>query len=73
MNFNSVDEKNAQKCGSLKMRLFFSLFGPTFRLFDVTLKPGKCIRVKVKSESRCESARKEKREVAAQNPQPGTK
>ena len=33
MNFNSVDEKNAQKCGSLKMRLFFSLFGPTFRLF----------------------------------------
>ena len=39
--------------------------------FDVTLKPGKCIRVKVKSESRCESARKEKREVAAQNPKPG--
>ena len=54
-----------------KNATFFSLFGPTFRLFDVTLKPGKCIRVKVKSESRCESARKEKREVAAQNPKPG--
>ena len=73
MNFISVDEKNAQKCGSLKMRLFLAFLVRLLDFFDVTLKPGKCIRVKVKSESRCESARKEKREVAAQNPQPGTK
>ena len=56
-----------------KNATFFALLDPTLDFFDVTLKPGKCIRVKVKSESRCESARKEKREVAAQNPQPGTK
>ena len=70
-NFISVDEKNAHKCWSLKMRLFLSIFDPTLDFFMWLLKPGKCIRVKVKSESRCESARKEKREVAAQNPKPG--
>ena len=41
MNFNSVDEKNAQKCGSLKMRLFFALLDTTFRLFRCDFKAWK--------------------------------